>query len=345
MLILTESFDAYNTITDLAVGEKWVVAGGTPTVAVTYARHGGRGLGLNQNGERISRILPVAERHATMTIGCALKCTGGGAGISQCIALTTSAEVPHGSVNLDYQGNLYATDAASNNVLIKVLTIGTWYYVELQITVGNAGVGVQKIWVDGVLIYDDQTRDYQGGAVTTTEMIIIACGSPSIEVDDIYVTNGAGAVNNSNLGDVRVSLARPNGNGSSSQGVGSDGNSVDNYLLVDEAQIAFDTVDDDYVDLVNDNDKDLYTFEDFTGNIDTVYGVCVNAYAIKSDNGVRNMALVVRTSGVELDSADKAMNSDDADLIFACFDTQADGSTAWTKTALNAAEFGVKARP
>lgn len=343
-LILTEGFDIYDSATDLASGEKWV-AEGTPNVHGSYARHGARGLILNANGERISRILPVADRHATTTIGVALMCIGGSAGVGGCVIFSSSADVEHGGLAIEYTGVIYARDATGNNTPITTLTSGVWYYIEVQLIVGNAGVGVLKIWKDGILIYNDQTLDYQAGAVTTTEKIIINSPGTTLQIDDIYVTNGAGSVNNSNLGDVRITTLKPNGNGSSSQGVGSDGNSVDNYLLVDEVPSIFDVSDDDYVDLVNDNDKDTYAFEDLTGNIDTVYGVCANVYAIKSDSGPRSLALVARTSGTELDGADQVVNSDNADIFFTCFDTQADGSTAWSKTAVNAAEFGVKARP
>ena len=59
--------------------------------------------------------------------------------------------------------------------------------------------------------------------------------------DDVAINDTTGAENDSWVGNGRIRAIIPNGNGASSQWVGSDGNSTDNYLLVDDVPNDGDT--------------------------------------------------------------------------------------------------------
>ena len=87
--------------------------------------------------------------------------------------------------------------------------------------------------------------------------------------DDVYLVDTS-APNGDFLGDVRVAYLAPNGNGASSQFVGSDLNSVDNYLLVDEVPANDDT---DYVQSDVLNNIDTYALADLPANAGVVKSV------------------------------------------------------------------------
>src|SRR5688572_2169742 len=76
-------------------------------------------------------------------------------------------------------------------------------------------------------------------------------------VDDLAVNDTTGSFQNSWCGEGKVIALRPNGDGDNSQWTGSDGNSTDNYLLVDETPP--DSAD--YVQSNTNNQIDDYNFE------------------------------------------------------------------------------------
>jgi hypothetical protein len=144
-------------------------------------------------------------------------------------------------------------------------------------------------------------------------------------------------VNTDFLGDVRVQALLPTGNGNSSQLVGSDGNSTDNYLLVDEVPPNEDT---DYVESATVNDKDTYVFGNLTPTTGTVFGVQIVAEARKTDAGVRSFKSVARLSATEADGPDTTLST-----TYAFYMDKRDtkpGGGSWTITNVNDAEFGVK---
>jgi len=222
-----------------------------------------------------------------------------------------------------------------------ILTSGIWYFIELKATIndstGSAAVkvnGVTEVTVSGV-----DTRN-GGSAATADRVIFFSNGSVggTFRLDDVYICDGTGsAPTNDFLGDCRVQALFPNGDGNSSQLVGSDGNSVNNSLLVDETTPNGDT---DYVEGANVGDKDTYAYGNLTPTSGTVYGVQPNLYARKTDAGTRSIASVARLSGTEVDSAAAALST--SYLYYRDIRETKPGGGAWSIADVNNAEFGVK---
>jgi hypothetical protein len=160
------------------------------------------------------------------------------------------------------------------------------------------------------------------------------------QFDDFYVCNALGAENNTFLGDVVIQTLNPSADGTSSQLLGSDGNSVSNYLLVDEAP----PNTTDYVGSATDDLKDTYNFTNLTGTPTSIRAVRVLAYAAKSDAGTKSLALVTRSGGTEAQSADKPLSMTWAYYGEMLIDDPTD-SADWTQAKVDGAEFGVKVRP
>lgn len=160
----------------------------------------------------------------------------------------------------------------------------------------------------------------------------------AIDIDDLYVVDGTGSANNDFLGDRRVDCYFPNGNGNSSQLSGSDGNSTDNYLLVDEATPNDDT---DYVHSSTSGQKDTYSFPNMSHTPSAINGIQINMYAKRDDAGLRSICSVTRSGGADTDGSARALSSGYL-LLSQISEADPDTTAAWTQSGFDAAEFGSK---
>ena len=107
-----------------------------------------------------------------------------------------------------------------------------WYYLEISVTIDDA-IGEVHVRLNGSttdeVSYTGDTKN--AGTATDIDAVRFAFSG---RIADVYVLNSLGSMNNNFLGDVAVRTLIPDGNGTSSQLTGSDGNTTDNYLLVDE---------------------------------------------------------------------------------------------------------------
>lgn len=221
----------------------------------------------------------------------------------------------------------------------NALSAGTTYYIEVKVTISDAA-GVVEVRVNGsssgwINITSQDTKNTSNASANS---IMLACVVNSTDFDDLYICDSTGSANNDFLGDVRVDCYLPSGNGNSSQLLGSDGNSTDNYALVDEAAQNGDT---DYVQSATPTQKDTYAFTDMTHTPSSIMGVQINMVAKKDDSGNRSICAVTRSGGSDTDGATQALSTS-----YVCYreirETDPNTSAAWTRTNLNAAEFGVK---
>lgn len=224
--------------------------------------------------------------------------------------------------------------------LIPGFAISKWFYVEFKATI-HASTGIAVVRVDGNEIINLSGQNTKITANASADSIRLHTRdnqATAMYLSDLYICDGTGsAPQNDFLGDVRVDAAYPDGNGNSSQLVGSDGNSTDNYLLVDEHPANDDT---DYVESSTVSDKDTYTYGAVPGSSGTVYGLQTCTYAKKTDAGTRKIANVARLSGTEVDSADLTLSTTYS-YLRDVKETKPGGG-AWTISDINSAEFGVK---
>ena len=224
-----------------------------------------------------------------------------------------------------------------------VTVVNQFYFIELEVTIGNTGDIVLR--VDEVESINETGVDTQTTANASIDGFRLGSAGDTAHLtatDDLYLLDGvdsgvAGAPNNAFLGDVRVEAIFPNGNGNSSQLVGSDADSTDNYLLVDEAAPDDDTT---WVQSATVGQKDTYAMGDLTPSTGAVFGMQINPHARKTDAGARSICSVTRLSGVEEDSADKVLSTSYQYLPDI---READPSgNQWTIANVNAMEAGVK---
>jgi len=223
-----------------------------------------------------------------------------------------------------------------------VLVAGNWYYVELKFFSHNS-TGTIEICINGVselaATGKDTLLNDNGVTALVIGSTIPVTTVPSIDFDDLYIADTSGSVNNDFLGDVQVKQLIPTGNGNSSQFVGSDADSTDNYLLVDDDGVPDD--DSTYVESPTTTNKDTYAYENLPAAVVTVKAVCVKVLGKKVDVGAADLKTVARSNGTEADSAAIGMTTSYTAKA-GIFEVDPDTSAAWLPAAVDAAEFGIK---
>ncbi len=224
--------------------------------------------------------------------------------------------------------------------------LNVWRHIQVKAIINDAG-GECVVQVDGstVLSYIGDTNNGGTPGALNVEQLTFGIGNNNAYFDDLWVcdevdaTATQGQPNNTFLGDLRVSSLMPNGNGSQSQLTGSDGNSVDNYLLVDETPA--NTTE--YVAASTVGLQDFYTMEDLPANTVGIYGLRVGGYVQKSDAGAAGIKMGIRESGgtVTLDGTYPLSTTWTGTYSDAKYVKPSD-SSLWTVSDVNGLEAGAE---
>lgn len=353
-IIFTDSCDVVTTTNDMAQYGKWTAetssewstseSGITPrwpetAYFISFASNA---------GDLVYKEFSSAEEHATMIVCFAFTSAAAASSELACLLSDlgatkhlTLARTAAGGLEVR-RGTLAGTVLASSSAGI-LASDTAWRYVIFKAYLHDSA-GTVEVWYDGTQVISATGLDTKnGGTKSVFDGFTFETAVTSAQgYCDVVVMNGAGSVNNDipTTKDLRVECIRPSGNGTTSQGVGSDGNSTDNYALVDDQNPSVS----DYVGVATDDEKDTYAYENLASATGTVLGVVGLALASKSDVGAKSIAFVARESGgTEADGADSTLSTS---WLYAktVMETDPDAA-AWTVSSVNAAEFGFKARP
>lgn len=328
-LLFCDGFD------DGLLTQKWFATSGS--TVVSGGRFGGSCLRLSYNGSNVLRksIPPTS----TLIIGFALRIDNLPSRVDNLfLAYSDGGTTHHFSLQYTTGSNLSITRGAT--VLAtstKALGVNIWRYVEMKVFIHDTS-GTIEVRVDGEvwLNFVGDTRN----AGTSSNIDLLAFYhyvNFNSFIDDLYICDTNGTANNDFLGDSRIETLRPNANGSSSQFVGSDGNSIDNYLLVNEATPSTA----EYVSSGVAGNKDLYNFFDLSNSASTVKGVQLNTYVAKSDTGSRSVTNLVKSGIAEATGATTTLSSSYT-VVSHVQEIDPSTSAAWTANGINTAEFGVR---
>lgn len=218
------------------------------------------------------------------------------------------------------------------------LSSNTWYHIEVVINTTNSGS--YELYVDGVLV-SSGSADMQNSGTSGVSRLYIGNQSGSYtgsngDLCDIVVQGGAGA---SSIGQVRVEWLDPAGSGSHSDFTGSDGNSVDNYAMVDEDGSNDDT---SYIESDTIDDADTFTFDSLSSTPASILAVATTTIAKKTDSGSRELESIVRVGGTDYSHATAINCTDGYVSSQRIFSTNPATGSAWTAAAVASLEAGVK---
>jgi len=217
----------------------------------------------------------------------------------------------------------------------KEILANTWYLIEVYVNIADAGTITVR--VDGIqdATYSGDTKP--GTAVTMDSVRYYLNGY----LDDLAMNDTSGFEDNSWCGDGRVIALTPDGNGSLSQLTGSDGNSTDNYLLVNEVPSNGDT---SYVQGSTAELADLYTVAGSGLVGATIHRVWVESRSRDTVATGGLISLIVKTNGTEYDGATKTLGTAYAVITGDDLRLNPNTGVAWTIAELDALEIGVKTK-
>lgn len=325
----------------------------------TTGRNGQAIYVIDQVAGFIKKLLSASEEHATMVFGKSHRIhTGtnnnegwlGGRSTDAwhgaiCTLFSDAGATAHVTVNLVNGTTIEVRRGLTNGTLLgsytpAVIDYTAWYYFEVKATLHDT-TGSVEVKMNGTTVINLTNVDTKNGGTKTVFDAMSMGGSwvnngRYMASDDLYLCNGAGSVNNNFLGDCAVETLYPSGDGSSSVLVGSDGNSVNNSLLVDEPGTVVLT---DYVQGASVADKDLYALANLVRTTGTVYGVQALAHAVNSDSGPRSAGVILKSGATTTPAVGQALSTTPS-AIRRVWELNPNGSVAWDVAAVNALEAG-----
>jgi len=256
----------------------------------------------------------------------------------------------HGRLTINADGTLTISRAGSipaTSANLGGWVADTWYHFEVDYYIHDSNgfwevrFGGNSTPVIGRTTGLDTRNAGTSGVCDNFVFNGVTSTARSTYIDDVVYAAGGGSSAGAFYGDVRIFTSLPTGDGNSTQWTRSTGSS--DFGVVDESTPNGDT---DYISEATSGDLDLFTFPavGFTG---TVQAVGLRAWSRKDDSGSRQLKLTTRSSGTNYDHS----LVDDLSISYlpvgcrnkhGIWETNPAGG-AWTVTAVNAAEFGVKA--
>ena len=230
----------------------------------------------------------------------------------------------------------YRRDYVFNTVLhttaVGLIQASTWHYIEVKIFFSDT-VGTVEFYVDGVSA---------GGSTGLDTCYITGEGAVGVFfggrgwIDDVYVNDGSGSYNNDFLGDVTIETVRPTSDSSPLQWTATPG--ATHYTGIDEA--AYSATDYITHDVVG--ERDQFGIGNLTTNPSSIHAVAVNSNATKTDTGSVSLKQYIKSSASENLSAADALAYGSVLNYQHIVERDPNGTIAWTKSAVDAAEIGVE---
>lgn len=347
MLLFFEGFDCQSTA-QLTTNGKWSATAGLVVETVNTRFGVGQALQDASAAGMIERA--VGSNLATGCIGSAYRIESGSlAAVLMVLYDGTTCQL---AVIMNSDRTLSIIRNSTGTVLgtsTYTVPVASYFYLELKFNISDSiSSGDVILYVDGTAVITlaaatdckHTTNAYITKYRLGGDSGIISAAPPRRYIDDHYIVDFTGTINNAPLGSVRVQTLLPSANGNSSGMSGSDGNSVDNYALVDET--GSNNGDTDYVEHATAGTKDTYVVQDTASTTSTIFGVQTNIVAKRTDTDNKTIAPVIRIGSTDYDGPTTASINSAFTTYTQLYETKPSNSTAWTKTDVDGAEFGVK---
>ena len=259
---------------------------------------------------------------------------------------------------IDAGGGAYKMELRRGTTVIDTTTGGfvwgspkAWMYFQLKVTVRTGTDGVYELRSYDYL--GASTVEFSGATVNLANQATdgadrvkvswVTDSGASVLIDDIVVMDSTGAKNNDFMARPAVILGGlPNAEGNQLDWDPSLGG--DHWVEVDEG--ATTSTDTDKVTAQVIGNIDLYNYEDFAlinASGTAVLGVQVISTAAMVASGQRTLRVRVRESAAEATGVNFIVNDLTLRSFRDLFDQNPTGTPAdWTKTTLEAAEFGIE---
>ncbi len=326
--LFVDGFDHYSTADFASKG--WFNQGGANTISPAAGRRGGGALSGHASGVA-TKTLP--GNYQSLVVGAAFAFASYA---NNYFLILRDGATDHVRLFLNASGTISVQRGSTTLATsTQILGLGAWNYIELKATIDDAA-GAYELRVNGATWLAASGVDTRNAANAYVNALVLYPALAANYADDLYICDTSGATNNNFLGDCRVDTRLADADGTYSQFTPSTGTT--HYALVDEAAPNIT----DYNDGANVGDRDSYGFAALPAlTSQVVYGVQVNALTWKDDAGARSAGTMVRSGTTNADGASVALGTTPV-YLSQVYETNPNGGGAWTESAINAAEFGVK---
>ncbi len=259
---------------------------------------------------------------------------------AELIRFNDEAGTIQASVGINADGTIRVTRASFSSgttlaTSANAMPVLSWNYIEVKLTIADSG-GIFQVRVNESM-WIDFTGDTKQSTFESANRILIYGRGTDCAIDDLYICDGSGSLNNDFLGDVRVDTVRPIGDGYhtefSRQGGSSNWENVDDPTTIDEEATY------NYSNTIGHRDVlDCGNLPSVTGSI---FGVQVNMTARKDDAGGRTMRALTRVDGSDYEGASLNVGTSYR-TFYDIFEKNPDTDAAWVEGEINIAEYGYK---
>jgi len=327
-LLFCDSFDHYDTA---HIQDKYNTTGGHGVDIIAGSGRGGTSAMRSLYNSTVLRPIPPLS---TVISGFAYKNLGRPTRIFALFS-PQSAD-PEIAVSFDASGALTASrwDGALLGTTAPGIVLQSAYvYLEIKIVCALDATGSVTIRANGFSVLSVQN------VRTMTRMPMataVGFSSDNGFFDDFYICDTTGAVNADFLGDVKVALAMPNGNGRVNTWAQTGGTPGQHYTSVNEVPPNDDT---SYVSSSTVSAADLYTIAS-VGAPAAIVGVQLVSLAKKDDAGTRVLSLGFGNGTTEAFDAGTSLGTDYT-FVRRMLDTNPLTNAPWAPADLTGAQIGV----
>ncbi|MEE8598908.1 MAG: hypothetical protein V3S69_05280 [Dehalococcoidales bacterium] len=323
--------------------EKWDSNNGDGiTIATAVGRFstGSMSIASAVLGRWVQKNLPTAV--STLVSGFAYRPTGA---VRTEVGFINNAGSEHVTFELDqtdgsikvYRGSTFGTLLASSSA--GVLSADVWQHIEIKSFIDNVG-GFVEAKVDGVSVCSatavDTQTDVSPLILTFRVDAASANSGKSADLTDLYILDDTGAAPyNTYLGDVKVSVLRPNADGGINNFTPLSGG--DSYLEVDDALLDGDATRVSSGTISARDEYALESFADIGATVTTIYGVQVCNGCKKTDAGTIGYKDNLTVGGTVYQGDEVFAPAGSYKVTTTLHQVNPDTSTAWTESTAEAA--------
>ncbi len=241
----------------------------------------------------------------------------------------------------DSSGNIVTTIQSTT----PLISVSNYHSYQFKVFIDDA-FGAIEVRIDNeVVVWDGATTNLDTdptGYGSTGQFTLGGRGgggsppSSEITMDDLFVLNDLGAVNNDFIGDKQAFLLLPDGNGVT-QDWGFTGGATA-WESIDEIPADGDT---SFIDATGVNNTSVFSIEDVATNLVDIAGVQMTHVVRKLDAGAATLQGSLVSNGFDGSGVDRSITENYAhwnDVI----ELDPDGDIAWTPVKLNATEYKIE---
>lgn len=332
MLLYFDGFDAYIT----AQMYQRLTSGGAATIA-TPGRHGSAGcLRIGDSNGWVQKVFGGTASEVIVGFG-----VQNSIAVSREMVTLQEGATRHISLRTGTGGELQATRNGTvlGATAAGTIVVGVWNHIQLRVVIHDT-TGVVEVRLNSVVVLNLTGIDTRNGGTGYVDTVLwgqagLLGSDNAMLIDDFWVVDTTGAVNNGFLGDCRAQTLLPSGVGNAATWTPSVGS---NYANVDDASPNSDT---DYNSSATAGQIDTFAYGDLTPTAGDIKAVQHLLYARKDDAGARTVRPVTRIGatdyvGASVNVADSYAYAVDIDEVSPAT------AVAWTLAEVNAAEFGIE---